>query len=65
MNVVYQVDGSYEASVLHRFDPVEGFALNGIVYHADGYLLVIGSGNIYKIPVDNPAVTRQENQLNP
>ncbi len=66
MNVVYQVDGSYEASVLHRFEPTtEGFALNGIVHHPDGYLLVIGSGNIFKMPVDDPSETRQVNLAEP
>ncbi len=59
MNVVYQVDGAYEASLLHRFEPTEGLALNGIVHHRDGYLLVIGSGNIYRMPVDDPAATKQ------
>ena len=65
MNVVYQVDGAYEASVLHRFEPMEGFALNGIVHHQDGYLLVIGSGNIYKVPVGDPAATGQVNLAEP
>ncbi len=65
MNVVYQVDGAYEASVLHRFEPTEGFALNGIVHHPDGYLLVIGSGNIYKMPVNDPATTQQVSLAEP
>jgi sugar lactone lactonase YvrE len=58
-NVVYRVDNEYQPSVLHRFPAAEGFGLNGIVHHADGYLLVIGSGNIYKVPVDNPGATSQ------
>ena len=65
MNVVYEVDGAYEASVLHRFEPMEGFALNGIVHHPGGYLLVIGSGNIYKVPVDDPAASIQVNLIEP
>ncbi len=65
MNVVYQIDGAYEASVLHRFEPMEGLALNGIVHHSDGYLLVIGSGNIYKVPVADPAATSQVNLAEP
>jgi len=61
MNVLYRVDNDYQASVLHRFEPMEGLALNGLVHHPDGYLLVIslGNGNLYKVPVDNPAATSQ------
>lgn len=60
-NVVYRVDNDYEASVLHAFEPMEGLALNGIEYHPDGYLLVIslGNGNLYKVPVADPAATSQ------
>ena len=65
MNVVYQVDGAYEASVLHRFESTEGFALNGIVHHPNGYLLVIGSGNIYKMPVNDPDATQQVSLAEP
>ena len=65
MNVVYQVNAAYEVSVLHRFDPADGFALNGIVHHPSGYLLVIGSGNIYRMPVDDPSATRQVNLPEP
>ena len=61
MNVIYRVDNDYRASLLHRFEPMEGLALNGIVHHADGYLLVIslGNGNLYKVPVANPGATSQ------
>jgi len=61
MNVVYQVDTDYRASVLHRFESTEGIALNGLVHHPDGYLLVasLGNGSIYKVPVDDPAATSQ------
>lgn len=60
-NVIYHVDAEYQASVLHAFEPMEGLALNGIVYHPDRYLLVIslGNGNLYKVPVDDPASTAQ------
>jgi sugar lactone lactonase YvrE len=64
-NVVYRVDNNYQASIFHRFPPMEGFALNGIVHHADGYLLVIGSNNIYKVPVANPGATMQVSLTEP
>jgi len=56
MNVIYRVGTDYQASVLHRF---EGAGPNGIVYHDDGYLLVVGNGNLYKVPVDDPDSTSQ------
>jgi sugar lactone lactonase YvrE len=60
MNVVYRVTAAYQASVLHRFTNLpEGAALNGIVYHDAGYLLVVAGANIYKVPVANPAGTNQ------
>lgn len=54
MHVVYRVgmDGG-EASLLHEFDGMPG--PNGIVYHDDGYLLVVGGGSLYRIPVDDPS----------
>jgi sugar lactone lactonase YvrE len=60
-NVVYSVDSNYQPAVFYRFPPSEGLALNGLVHHADGYLLVadLGSGNIYKVPIDDPAATSQ------
>ena len=60
-NVVYRVDTQYQGSVLHRFAPAEGLALNGIVHHPDGYLLVVdlGSGNLFKVPEEDPAATAQ------
>jgi sugar lactone lactonase YvrE len=64
-NVVYRVDNNYQASIFHRFPPMEGFALNGIVHHADGYLLVIGSNNIYTVPVANPGATMQVSLTEP
>jgi sugar lactone lactonase YvrE len=66
MNVVYRVSAAYEASVLHRFTGLpEGAALNGIVYHDGGYLLVVAGQNIYKVPVANPAGTTQVNVAEP
>lgn len=53
MNVVYRVGADGEASVLHRFEDSPG--PNGIVHDDAGFLLVVGGGNLYKIPVDDPA----------
>jgi len=55
MNVVYAVSPDYEASVLYRFRATEGLALNGIVSHPDGYLLVTGGSTLYKMPIAAPA----------
>jgi hypothetical protein len=61
-NVVYRVTPDYQASVLHRFTGLpENTALNGIVYHDGGYLLVVAGANTYKVPVDNPAGAAQVN----
>jgi len=57
MNIVYRVDTDYTASVLYRFAATPGLGLNGIVYHPDGFLIVVavgGQGILYRIPVDNP-----------
>ena len=59
MNVIYQVDSNYQASVLHRFEPMDGLALNGLVHHPSGYLLVASGATLYKVPLDNPAGTTQ------
>lgn len=65
-NVVYKVTPTYEASVLHRFTGLpENTALNGIEYHAGGYLLVAAGANLYKVPVANPAGTSQVNVTDP
>jgi sugar lactone lactonase YvrE len=53
-NVVYEVDTDYRASLLHRFEPMEGLALNGIVAHPDGFLIVVGGADLYKMPIDDP-----------
>jgi sugar lactone lactonase YvrE len=59
MNVVYRVTPDYQASVFHRFEAADGLALNGIVYHPSGYLLVAGGATLYKVPLDDPAQTSQ------
>lgn len=58
-NVLYRVDTNYQAAVFYEFPPTEGLALNGIVYHSDGYLLVadLGNGALYKTPIANPSAT--------
>lgn len=57
--VIYRVDSSFKASVLIKSDDFkgEGFNLNGIVYHKDGYLLVDKSsdGSLWKIDVKDPS----------
>jgi len=66
MNVVYRVTPDYQASVLYRFTGLpEGAALNGIIYHDGGYLLVVAGQNIYKVPVANPAGTTQVSVAEP
>jgi sugar lactone lactonase YvrE len=64
--VVYRVTPDYQASVLHRFtDLPEGAQLNGIVYHDNGYLLVVAGEHTYKVPVANPAGTTKVNVAEP
>ncbi len=58
-NVIYRVGPDYQASVFYRFEPMEGLALNGIVYHEAGYLLVAGGSVLYKVPLADPAATSQ------
>jgi sugar lactone lactonase YvrE len=52
---IYRVDESYQASLLHRFEPSETFAPNGLVHHPSGYLLVAGGQSLYKLPIADPA----------
>lgn len=57
MNQIYRVGTDYEASLFYRFEPTPGLQLNGIVHHADGFLIVVGSGGqglLYRVPVDDP-----------
>lgn len=55
--IVYRVDKNYQASVLLNDKTFSGdsFNLNGIVVK-DGYLLTVkmNSGQLFKIPLDNP-----------
>jgi hypothetical protein len=57
-NVIYKVTPDYQATVLYRFaGPLPGNAqLNGIVYHSDGYLLVVANEHIYKVTVGSSPV---------
>lgn len=52
-DIIYRVDGNYQASVFHRPDGT-GFSFNGIVAHPDGYLLVAGGSRLWKVPLDDP-----------
>jgi hypothetical protein len=61
MNVIYRVDADYQASVFYRFEPITGLGLNGIVYHEDGYLIVVaagGQGLLYRVPLTDPSAAR-------
>ncbi|MDZ4770020.1 MAG: SMP-30/gluconolactonase/LRE family protein [Chloroflexota bacterium] len=57
--VIYRITPEGDASIFAQNDgfAVEGFGLNGIDYHPDGYLLaaVGASGAIYKVPLDDPS----------
>ena len=56
MNVLYRVGPDYTASVFYRFTSLpENTALNGIVFHPDGFLLVVAGPNMYKVPLADPA----------
>ncbi|MEO0802098.1 MAG: hypothetical protein AAFY57_07480 [Cyanobacteria bacterium J06642_2] len=56
--ILYKVTLEGEASVFLESDRFvgNGFNLNGIVYHPDGYLLVAkkSEGALFKVPIDNP-----------
>lgn len=61
--VIYKIDLAGKPSILTQNDAFKGedIALNGIVYHTGGFLLVdVGnSGAVYKVDLKNPAsVTR-------
>ena len=59
--IIYKVDNQGVASVFledSKLDtPAGTFGLNGLVFHPDGYLLVLHStqGVLYKVPLANPA----------
>ena len=56
--VIYKVDMDGTPSIFLKNDAFigEGINLNGIVFHPDGYLIVVkkGEGVLYKIPIDTP-----------
>ena len=58
-DAIYRVDDAYQVTLLHRFEPSETFRPNGIVYHASGYLLVVGGESMFKVPLDDPASASQ------
>jgi sugar lactone lactonase YvrE len=61
--IVYRVDAAYKPSIFVQSDSFkgEGFNLNGIAYHKDGYLLVAKSsdGSIWKIDIKDPKLVTQ------
>ncbi len=56
--IIYKVDAVGTPSIFTTYDEWkgDGFRLNGIVYHPDGFLMVVVSnpGILYKIPVKKP-----------
>ncbi len=61
--IVYVVDIEGNASVLVQDEAFigEGFGLNGIVYHPDGYLIVAKSdtGTLFRVSVEDPTAVAQ------
>jgi sugar lactone lactonase YvrE len=57
-SAIYKVDRHGVASVFLKNDEFSGAGinLNGIVFHPDGYLVVVkkSSGVLYKVPIDSP-----------
>lgn len=58
--VIYRIDTSGKASVFAQsplFKDAEGFNLNGIAYHRDGYLLVgkYNSGDLFRVSIADPS----------
>jgi len=59
--VIYRISKAGEASIFARsplFKDAEGFNLNGIAYHRDGYLLVgkYNSGDLFRVSIADPAM---------
>lgn len=56
--ILYKVTPAGEASIFLESDRFlgNGFNLNGIVYHPDGYLIMAkkSEGVLFKVPLDNP-----------
>lgn len=57
--VIYKIDTRYQAMIFAKSDLFKSkdVGLNGIVYHPDGFLLVVNNsaGSIIKVDVRNPA----------
>lgn len=57
--IIYKIDLDGKAEVLLEDDSFtgEGFNLNGIDYHPDGFLLAVtlNTGRLLKVPLDSPA----------
>ena len=55
---IYKIDKNYHTSIFltDKEFTGEGFNLNGIVYHKDGFLIVskYNSNALYRIPINNP-----------
>jgi sugar lactone lactonase YvrE len=58
-NVIYKINSDWKPSVFakHKMFETQGFGLNGIVTHKDGFLLVANSntGRIYKVDLADPS----------
>ena len=58
--IIYKVDAQGTANIFLEDNrlaaPAGSFGLNGIVFHPDGYLLVVkyDEGILYKVPLANP-----------
>ena len=56
--IIYKVDPQGNSSIFLEIEQFagEGFNLNGIVVHPDGFLIVadFNDGLLYKVPLDNP-----------
>jgi hypothetical protein len=56
--IIYKIDASGKPAIFATSEEwkAEGFSLNGIVYHPDGYLIVAKSnpGSLYKVSIKNP-----------
>ncbi len=61
--IIYRVPLDGEAEILLEDEAFagEGFALNGIVYNPDGYLVVVKSndGLLFRVPLDDPQAFTQ------
>ena len=56
--IIFKIDGNGKPTVFATSEEwkAEGFSLNGIVYHPDGFLIVAKSnpGSLYKVSIKNP-----------